>query len=277
MISDGEKAKETVLQYADWLVTTCNDTIPDESWRLPVPHPSSILLCHIANSDSDYQDLTNSVERHTNCNSAYCERKKRGEQKPSCRFNYPRPTQSQSTLTFERLPDNTIRATLTTRRNDPRVNSHSRLFLQNWRANVDLQVIVDVQACARYMAKYAAKGEPRSNAVSSIFKSCVNTLSSSSDARSVLRRAMIRAVGERDFAAQETAHMLLSLPLVSCTFTFVTLSLTGSQRLVEDEDSGMLVIQKSLYDYYVTRNSNFDMSLLQFASEFSIFKGEAKR
>lgn len=71
--------------------------------------------------------------------------------------------------------------------------------------------------------------------------------------------------------------MLLSLPLVSCTFTFVTLSLTGSQRLVEDEDSGMLVIQKSLYDYYVTRNSNFDMSLLQFASEFSIFKGEAKR
>ncbi len=39
-------------------------------------------------------------------------------------------------------------------------------MLQHWRANVDLQVTVDVLACARYLTKYAAKGEPRSNPVS---------------------------------------------------------------------------------------------------------------
>ena len=31
-------------------------------------------------------------------------------------------------------------------------------MLQYWRANVDLQIIVDVEACARYMAKYRRTG-----------------------------------------------------------------------------------------------------------------------
>ena len=35
------------------------------------------------------------------------------------------------------------------------LNSHNRMMLQNWRANVDLQTIVDVHTCARHdiMAK----------------------------------------------------------------------------------------------------------------------------
>ena len=82
------------------------------------------------------------------------------------------------------------------------------------------------------MAKYVAKGEPRSQAVTDIFNSCVSSLRDNSDTRSALRRAMIRAVGERDLSAQETAHMLLSLPLVSCSYSFITLSLTGNQRVL---------------------------------------------
>ncbi len=71
-------------------------------------------------------------------------------------------------------------------------------MLQHWRANVDLQVMVDVEACARYKAKYAAKGEPRSKSVHAIFKACVDSLSIESDTRKALRSAMLRAVGERD-------------------------------------------------------------------------------
>ena len=54
-----------------------------------------------------------------------------------------------------------VESDLHTKRNDQRLNLHNRVMLKNWRANVDLQVIVDEKACARYMAKYAAKGEPR--------------------------------------------------------------------------------------------------------------------
>ena len=168
------------------------------------------------------------------------------------------------------MSDGTIRATLTTQRNDPQ----NHLLLQNWKANVDLQIIIDILACARYMAKYAAKGEPRLQDASAVFKACVGGLHNDSDPRSALHRSMIRAVGERDFSAQETAHTLLSLPLVSCTFNFVTLSLTGDRRIVEDPESGQLVVQQSLFDHYCNRTTNLDISLLHFAAEFSVYKGD---
>ena len=36
LIQEGEVAKTAVLEYADWLVTTMNNSIPDEPWRVPV-------------------------------------------------------------------------------------------------------------------------------------------------------------------------------------------------------------------------------------------------
>ena len=143
LIREGELAKIAVLQYADWLVTTCNLALPDEFWRLPDPHPCAVSI-NVTDSDGDYCDLVNTIQRHTQCSAAYCLRKKGPQQEPKCHFDYPRPLQAESTLTFEKLSDNTIRATLTTKRDDPRINTHNRLMLQNWRANVDLQVIVDV-------------------------------------------------------------------------------------------------------------------------------------
>ena len=36
LIQEGEVAKTAVLEYADWLVATMNNSIPDEPWRVPV-------------------------------------------------------------------------------------------------------------------------------------------------------------------------------------------------------------------------------------------------
>ena len=196
-----------MLKYADWRVTTCNMSLPDELWQLPDPHPCTIPIVEFSDSDRDYCDLVNTVQRHTRCSAAYCLRKKGPLKEPKCRFDYPRVLQAECTLTFEKLPDNIIRTILTTKRNDPCVNTHNRLMLHNWSANVDVQVIVDVNACARNMAKYAAKGEPRSQSVQSLFKSCVNNMNSTSSSHTVHQRCMLRIVGKRDFSTQETAHM----------------------------------------------------------------------
>ena len=277
IIREADEAKAAVLQYADWLVTTCNEAIAgQDSWNRPTLHPSSLSPSSVTDSDADYQDLVNCVERHSHCSAAYCLRKKCGQQIPTCRFDYPRPTLSNSTLTFEKLPNQSIRATLTTKRNDPRINSHSRLLLQNWRANVDIQVIVDPDKCARYMAKYAAKAEQRSPQVSAVFETCVASASDDSNVHSTLRRAMIKAVGERDFGSQETTHLLLSEPLISCSFMFATLSLTGSRSLARDE-TGELTIQQSLFDQYAARTTLLDMGLVDFASQFTLYKGEIRR
>lgn len=99
-------------------------------------------------SDDHYQSLTNTVQRHTRCSPAYCLQQKPYQQQPTCCFGYPKECQSQTTITFEQLPNGELRATLTTKRNDPLINSHNRLMLQNWCANVDIQIIIDVTGCA---------------------------------------------------------------------------------------------------------------------------------
>ena len=153
-VKEGELAKAGALEYVNWLVTTMNDSIPDEMWRVPVLHPCALHVKEIGDTDDeDYYNIINAVQRHTRCSAAYCLCTKHGQQ--HCRFDYPRPEQHASSLQFEKLQDGSVRALLTTQRNDPRVNSHNRIMIQHWRANVDLQVIVDVKACARYVAKYA--------------------------------------------------------------------------------------------------------------------------
>lgn len=256
-IEEGAKAKAEVLQYSNWLVTTCNNSMPDDSWSLPVPHPCAGKVNDITNVDSNYHDLVNSVQHHTRCSATYCLRIKPNQQELKCRFDNPRPLQEMSTLQFEKLNDGTIRATLTTQHNDPRVNSHNRVMLQHWRANVDLQVIVDVEACARYMTKYAAKSEPRSRCIEDILKTCVDSLSNEAGAHKALRSAMLCTVGERDFSSQETTHMLLSLPLISCSYNFITVSLDASQQLTHNEHTGSW----SYSNLFLT-NMQFEMAFL---------------
>ena len=47
-------------------------------------------------------------------------------------------------------------------------------------------------------------------------------------------RLSIQGAGDRDMAAQETAHMLLSMPLTGCTYSFITISLDNSRKVIID-------------------------------------------
>ena len=161
-------------RYIDWLVTTFDEELPDEQWRIPQPHPSSVKPSAVEHAD--YHRLVNSVERHTRCSSAYCLSQKNLSVPAECRFGFPKGLEEETHFNYELLPHHKIGAELLTKRNDHRLNSHNRVMLENCRANVDLQVIVDRNACARYMAKYAAKGKPRSKQASEILGSCISRL-----------------------------------------------------------------------------------------------------
>ena len=286
----GLYAKEQAIMYTDWLVTTMNEAIPDHTWKLPQPHPCAQRALGIPSSalPEDYQSLVNAVQRHTRCNPAYCIKQKHNQQQPSCRFGYPKEVQTQTTLTFEQLPNGKVKATLTTKRNDPRVNSHNRMMLQNWRANVDIQVIIDVTACVHYMAKYVSKAEPKSKAVDAIFADCVGTLGFHSDSTSGFRKAMIKVVGERDFSAQETAHLLQSLPLYSCTYSFVTLCLDGGQEICTTPSVTKthkdITIMPSMLDIYMQRQkyqnefpSVMSLNMIEFVSTYTFHQNELKQ
>ena len=288
-IAEGEQAKATAVEYADWLVTTMNEAMPDfNDWSAPDPHPSSVPFRDVEDEDEDYHQLVNSVERHTRCNAAYCLRHKKGEKELSCRFGYPQELREESSdIVFQQISGNKIRATLVTKRNDNRINSHNRVMLQHWRANVDLQIVVDVDACARYMAKYIAKGEPRSEPATGILKTCVDRLQDTDQASSALKKSMIKVAGDRDMGAQETAHLLLQEPLYHCTYSFVTVSLDESRKInhkqgKEDSESGE-VLDPSILSLYSKREQweeQFpgisNLNFMEFASEYYLINHQPK-
>jgi len=83
-IEAGHQAQETVKLYANWLVTTINDALPQDNW-IPSPHPSAISIENVDSLDRDYEALVNSIERHTKCSTAYCMKIKPGQQ-PTCMY-----------------------------------------------------------------------------------------------------------------------------------------------------------------------------------------------
>ena len=137
------------------------------------------------------------------------------------------------------------------------------------------------------MAKYATKGQPRSQSASEILSACVNRLDDTDITSSEMRRAMIQVAGERDIGSQETAHMLLGKPLYSWTYSFLSVSLDGSRRVrtgdEHDENQGDQALDPSVLDHYATRaiwqENNpeiLNLNLLQVASAYFVTKGGVK-
>ena len=85
--------------------------------------------------DQDLADLIATCQRHTRCSASYCLRTRNGQQK--CRFGYPKPLQSETTLITE--DDDNL---LLTTRNDGLINSFNPVQLSAWHANVDMQYCV---------------------------------------------------------------------------------------------------------------------------------------
>ncbi|CAB4040246.1 Hypothetical predicted protein, partial [Paramuricea clavata] len=256
------KAADTVCQYVDWLLSTVNPNPPDEDiWIIPEVHPCQKSHHDIPDHEklSDYVDLLNMVQRHTRCSTSYCLRKKSSETELKCRFHFAFDHSPKTKLEFEKMHtsgDNEhYRAKIVTKRNDSRLNNHQQLQLQGWRANCDIQVVIDHYACVEYLTKYAAKSEPRSPILKQAFNSIVQNVDSNTDPRRAIKKVVMKSLGERDYAAQETMHHLLSLKLHSSSFKVMPVSLNGSRRVRDTAsiDESESCTDYSLLDVYTNR------------------------
>ncbi|CAB4003587.1 Hypothetical predicted protein [Paramuricea clavata] len=179
-IEAGQKAADKYVNENIWirpnihLCQKCHGDITDEE------------------QNSDYIDLLNMVQRHTCCSTSYCRRKKSNESELKCRFHFPFDHCPQTKLEFEKVngkDDNMhYKARVVTRRNDSRVNNHQQLQLQGWRANCDIQVVIDHYACVKYLTKYAAKGEPRSSVLKDAFNNIMQKVGNNSDPHTAIKK-----------------------------------------------------------------------------------------
>lgn len=255
----------------------------EQTWIRPVIHPCQRQLSDIPDTErgSDYIDMLNTVQRHTRCSTAYCLRKKHNSTDLTCRFNFPLELCQQTELKFEEVisRDNNVhyKANIVMKRNDAWLNNHQQIMLQNWRANCDIQVVIDHYACLEYLAKYAAKREPRSPLLKQVFNSIVQSADQNSDPHKAIKKVIMKTLGERDYAAQETTHHLLSSKLHSSSFNVVPVSLNGSRRLLTSSlEAATSCTSSSPLDNYANRdqysNSQQTMNLnfLQFATKYKV-------
>ncbi|CAB4007231.1 Hypothetical predicted protein [Paramuricea clavata] len=153
------------------------------------------------------------VQQHTHCSTSYCHRKKSNETELKCRFHFLICPKTK--LEFEKNHtsggNEHYRAKIVTKRNDSRLNNHQQLQLQGWRANCDIQVVIFKLLLA--------------------FNSIVQNVDSNTDPHRVIKKVVMKSLGERDYAAQETMHNLLSLKLHSSSSKVMPVSLNGSRKV----------------------------------------------
>lgn len=275
-------AKQQLIEYINRTVSTINPAVlPDGSNVADAPLPkTSPHICtkpysEVVDYHQDLADLIATCQHHTRCSAAYCLRTHNGVQK--CRFGYPKPLQPQTAVLMgDNLnSDEDKEPVIITARNDGLLNSFNPVQLSAWRANVDMQYCASRHKVIEYVAKYATKSEPRSLPLREVYTNIVRSLKDDSTSLKAVQKLLINSVGERDYSAQETCHLLLQLPLIQSSRDFTILSLDGS-RQVEDrlqDDSHATVA--SILDHYVHRPTTpifAEMKLLHFARNYSMPK-----
>ena len=133
---------------------------------------------------------------------------------------------------------------------------------------MDLQYVVSKQKVTKYVAKYATMSEPRSKALQEVYRSIMKNINDDGTPLKVVQKLLTSTVGERDFSAQETCHLLLMLPMVRSSRDFVVLSLDGSREVDDNSNWSQL-------DQYCACPDTVDfnqLSLLEFVEQYKIPK-----
>jgi hypothetical protein len=170
----------------------------------------------------------------------YCLVKRRvpGRDEPQvfCRFDYPMPLREEAGVGV----DSKGRVRFEPRRNDRLMNPHNPAMILGWRANIDLKPVLSKDAAINYIAKYASKAEKQEPAFSELLASVANSMEEDGLAQSACQRMLNKMLGERTYSAQETAHLLLGIPLVRTSVTFQTLYIgaEGGFRELGTNDDG---------------------------------------
>ena len=97
------------------------------------------------------------------------------------------------------------------------------------------------------------KSEPRSQSMKEIFAKIVRSLKDDNTSLKAVQKLLINSVGEKDYSAQETCHLLLQLPMFKASRDFTVLSLDGSRAAQEQLDEGQPATALSILDNYIAR------------------------
>ena len=161
------------------------------------------------------------------------------------------------------------------------INTYSPDVLRIWKANMDLQYILDPYACVMYIAAYTLKSErSMGELLKQVSKEC-----GGEQIRTQLRRLGSVFLNHREVSAQEAVYRILSLPLKQMSRKVIFVNTAAKEDRVSllkpinqiqdmDEDSED-IYQTSLIDRYAARPDQLNhMCLAEFAANYTTRSGQ---
>ena len=95
--------------------------------------------------------------------------------------------------------------------NELRVNNYNPACLKAWRANMDVQYVLDVHACAMYIVSYISKALKGMSEL--LRKACAEAKEGNSTIKQQVRDIGNKFLNSVEISAQEAVYIILQLPM----------------------------------------------------------------
>ena len=95
--------------------------------------------------------------------------------------------------------------------NELRINNYNKSCLLAWRANMDIQYVLDVYACAMYIVSYISKAQRGMSELSRV--ACEETKRGNSPVKQQVRDIGNKFLNAVEISAQEAVYLALQLPM----------------------------------------------------------------
>ena len=115
--------------------------------------------------------------------------------------------------------------------NELRINNYNPACLSAWRANMDIQYVLDVYACAVYIVNYISKAQKGTSKL--LRQACTEAREGNSNIKQQVRDIGSKFVNNVEISAQEAVYIVLQLPMRKASREVIFINTSPPEDRVE--------------------------------------------
>lgn len=115
--------------------------------------------------------------------------------------------------------------------NELRINNYNAACLSAWRANMDIQFVLDVYACAVYIVNYISKAQKGMSEL--LREACTEARKGNASIKQQVRDIGSKFVNNVEISAQEAVYIVLQLPMKKASRQIIFINTSLPEERVE--------------------------------------------
>ena len=147
-----------------------------------------------------------------------------------------------------------------------RINNYNSTCMKAWRANMDIQFVLDVYACAMYIVSYISKAQKGMSEL--LRQASIEARKGNSSIKQQVRDIGNKFLNSVEISAQEAVYIVLQLPMKKCSRQVIFINTTPPEERVqllkpvsdikELEDDSEDIYTSGLLQRYAKRPISFE-------------------